>query len=402
MQYNYTAYTLNEGVIRGKVEADTEGEARGEVASQGYKVLRISPVRSFPTLEELFPSIFKVGNGELVRFSRQFATMVRGGSSLQRGLQLLQNETHNRVMRRVLAEVIKTVNQGGSLSSALARHPQVFDTRYTSVVEVGENTGSLANALEQLADTLARAHEAVQRFKRTMMMPVLTMGASIGMLILMMTVMLPPLLDAFEGLGAKTPLITRIATAIVGGISDNLLYIGAGIVALIVIFLIVRHFPWSQYVLHRAVSRIPVFGSLKVTREMAQFSRTNAMLLEAGVPLARSLPLAIRGCKNLPLLRAFNAGEESLIAGRGFAAAVGSYSVVPRLWAELVAVGEENNVMADTLANLATAYEDDVDNRLASIIALAEPASTLMVGGIILFIALSMFVPIYSGMETLG
>ena len=168
MQFNYVAYTLNDGLVKGKVEADTEGEARGEVTNQGYKILRISPARTLPTLEQMLPSLFKVRTGELVRFSRQFATMVRGGSSLQRSLQLLQNETSNRVMTRVLEDVRKTVDQGGSLSSALARHPQVFDTRYTSVVEVGEHTGSLANALEQLADTLARGHEAVQRFKRTM------------------------------------------------------------------------------------------------------------------------------------------------------------------------------------------------------------------------------------------
>ena len=402
MQYNYTAYTLNDGLVKGQLAADSEGEARGELTSQGYKILKISPARSRPTLEDMFPSIFKVGTGELVRFSRQFATMVRGGSSLQRGLKLLEGETRNRVMRRVLGEIRRTVDQGGSLSYALGQHPQVFDTRYTSVVEVGEHTGSLATALEQLADTLARGHEALQKFKRTMMMPALTMGASLGMLILMMTVMLPPLLEAFSSRGTEIPLITRIASAVVGALSDNLLFIGAGIVAAFVIYLFVRKFPRSQYAMHRVVGRIPIFGSLIITREMAQFSRTNAMLLEAGVPLARSLPLAIRGCKNLPLLRAFNAGEESLIAGRGFAAAVAEYSVVPRLWAELIMVGEENNVMARTFDDLATAYENEVDNKLGSLIALAEPASTFLVGGVVLFIALSMFLPIYSGMEDLG
>ena len=150
------------------------------------------------------------------------------------------------------------------------------------------------------------------------------------------------------------------------------------------------------------ITRLPIVGSLIVTREMAQFSRTNSMLLEAGVPLARSLPLAISGCKNLALLRAFNAGEESLLSGHGFASAVGRFPVMPKLWVELVAVGEENNVMGRTLADLATAYENEVENRLGSIIAMLEPASTFVVGGVVLFIALSMFLPIYSGMEDLG
>lgn len=402
MQFNYVAYTLENGLHKGKIEADTEGEARGEVTRQGYKVLRIAPARTLPGLEEMFPSLFKVKTGELVRFSRQLATMVRGGSSLQRGLEMLEGETGNRVMRKVLGSVRKTIDQGGSLSGAFAEFPKVFNTRYTSVVEVGEHTGGLADSLEQLADTLAREHEAVQKFKRTMMMPAFTMGASFAMLVLMMTVMLPPLLSAFESRGTDVPLITKIAMAIIGTVESNMLYIGGAVVIIGVTIAVVRRIPRTQYALHVMVTRLPVVGDLIVTREMAQFSRTNSMLLEAGVPLARSLPLAISGCKNLALLRAFNAGEESLMSGHGFSVAVGQYSVMPRLWVELVAVGEENNVMGRTLSDLATAYENEVENKLGSIIAMLEPASTFVVGGVVLFIALSMFLPIYSGMEDLG
>ncbi|NQW23958.1 MAG: type II secretion system F family protein [SAR202 cluster bacterium] len=402
MLFNYVAYTLENGLFKGKIEADTEGEARGEVVRQGYKILRLSPARSIPGLEQMFPSIFKVKTGELVRFSRQMATMVRGGSSLQRGLEMLESETRNRVMRRVLGDVRKMIDQGGSLSGAFAKYPNVFSTRYTSIVEVGEHTGSLADSLEQLADALAREHEAVQKFKRTMMMPAFTMGASLAMLVLMMTVMLPPLLEAFEGRGTDVPLITRIAMAVINAFESNLIYIGSAIVIIAVTVALIRRIPRTQFALHLWMTRLPIVGNLIVTREMAQFSRTNAMLLQAGVSLARSLPLAISGCKNLALLQAFNAGEESLMSGHGFASAVGRYSVMPRLWVELVSVGEENNVIGTTLSDLATAYEKEVENKLESIIALLEPASTFVVGGVVLFIALSMFLPIYSGMEDLG
>ncbi len=296
----------------------------------------------------------------------------------------------------------KTIDQGGSLSIAFAKYPNVFNSRYTSVVEVGEHTGSLANSLEQLADALSREHEAVQRFKRTMMMPVFTMGASVAMLVLMMTVMLPPLLEAFEDQGTDVPLITQIAMAVVGTLQDNLIYIGGAILVFGVAIAVVRRIPSTKYVLHLGMTHLPVVGELLVTRVMAQFSRTNAMLLEAGVPLAKSLPLGIGGCKNLALLRAFNAGEASLMSGHGFSSALGHYPVVPRLWVELVAVGEENNVIGTTLSDLATAYEKDVENKLGSLMALLEPASTFVVGGVVLFMALSMFLPIYSGMENLG
>ena len=171
MLFNYVAYTLDQGVVKGKLDAENELEARQEITRQGYKPLEVKRSRQAPGLEDLFPSIFKVGTGQLVRFSRQLATMVRGGSSLQHALEMLQSESSNRVMRRILGDVKKMVDQGSSLSGAFARHPTVFNTRYISVVEVGEHTGNLASSLEQLGDALSREHEAIQKFKRTLMMP---------------------------------------------------------------------------------------------------------------------------------------------------------------------------------------------------------------------------------------
>ena len=403
MQFNYVAYTMDRGVVKGKIDAENEQEARQEVARQGYKALEIKRARQGPSLEELFPSIFKVGTGQLVRFSRQLCTMIRGGSSLQRALQMLQEETGNRVLRRILGEIRKSVDQGTSLSQAFARHPTVFNARYVSVVEVGEHTGSLASSLEQLADALAREHEAIQKFKRTLMMPLFTMSASVLMLILMMTVMLPPLLDAFSSRGADVPLITKIAMAIVGGVSGNLLWIAISLAVIGVLYWALRRVSAVLLWMHLAQTRLPIFGSLIIAKELAQFSRTNAMLIEAGVPLSSSLPLGISGCKNQAINAAFIDGQDSLLSGHGFTEALARHSVMPRLWVELVSIGEENNVMGSTLSDLADAYEQEVENKLGAILALAEPMSTFLVGGVVLLMALSMFLPIYQGMgEALG
>ncbi len=165
MQFNFVAYTLERGLIRGKLEAENELEASLLIANQGYKPLEIEPARNLPALEELFPSIFAVKTGQLVRFSRQLATMVQGGSSLQRALEMLQAESSSKALRRILSNVAQSVDQGDSLSSALGQHPSVFNTRYVSVVQVGEHTGSLASSLEQLADALER--ESTRRSKNS-------------------------------------------------------------------------------------------------------------------------------------------------------------------------------------------------------------------------------------------
>ena len=150
------------------------------------------------------------------------------------------------------------------------------------------------------------------------------------------------------------------------------------------------------------MTQAPIVGSLVVAKELAQFSRTNAMLLGAGVSLAQSLPLAIGGCKNLAVHQAFSAGEQSLLAGHGMSEALGQHTVLPRLWVELVMVGEESNALPQTLTNLAEAYEKEVENRLGAILSLMEPMTTFVVGGVVLLMALSMFLPIYAGMEAIA
>ena len=231
------------------------------------------------------------------------------------------------------------------------------------------------------------------------MVPLFTMSASI----LMMTVMLPPLLDAFSSRGGSVPLLTRIAMAVVGGVSGNLLWIAIAFPVMGLLYWGLRRVSTVLLWMHLTQTRLPIFGSLIVARELAQFSRTNAMLLEAGVPLSSPLPLGNSGCKNRAITAAFIDGQDSLLSGHGFTEALALHCVMPRLWVELVAIGEENNVLGSTLTDLADAYEQEVENRLGAILALAKPMSTFLVGGVVLFMALSMFLPIYQGMrEALG
>ena len=402
MKFQYVAYTTQDGVIKGEIEAPNEKEARAAIALQGYKALEVDPVRRLPPLEELFPSLFKAGTADLVRFSRHLATMVRGGSSLQRALEMMQAETGNRVMRKTIQGVRESLDQGGSLTDGLSLYPRVFDSRYISVVEVGEFTGSLAPALEQLSESLEVEQDAMRKAKQTLLMPVFTMSASLIMLVLMMTVLLPPLLETFDDMGSDIPAVTKIAIGSVGIIKNNVMAIMLGAAFLFGTFWFVRRVPAAKAWMHRVQLRIPLIGPLVLAKELSRFSRTAAMLLPSGVPLARAVPLANSGCKNLALSQAFAAGEASLLAGHGLAEALAQYPVLPRMWVELVMIGEESNSLGRTMDELASSYEKELENRIGSIVTLMEPMSTLAVGAVVLFMALSMLLPIYSGLDSVG
>lgn len=399
MQYQYVAYTRRDGLFKGQLDAANEVEARAEIGRMGLKPLEIKPKRKLPGLEELFPSLFRVGTGVLIRFARQLAIMVRGGSSLQRALEMLENESSNRVMKRILGSIRKNLDEGGSLSTGMAQHVSVFGPRFVSVVEAGEHTGSLAPALEQLSDSMETEYEAIQRAKRTLMMPAFTMAASGLMLVLMLTVLLPPLLETFEDLGSDVPMITLIAIGLVDVLTGNMLLIAVGLVMAIGISWLLLRNPSTKYAIHFAETKLPILGPLIVAKELAGFSRTISMLIGSGVALATALPLAISGVNNLAMYRAFAAGEESLLTGHGLADELRKYPVLPRMWVELVMIGEESNSLGQTMGDLAEAYEKELENRLGSMISILEPMSTLAVGGVVLFMALSMLLPIYSGLD---
>lgn len=149
-----------------------------------------------------------------------------------------------------------------------------------------------------------------------------------------------------------------------------------------------------------ARTRLPLLGGLVIAKEMSRFASTVSLLLGSGVALADALKLGLSGCRHLPLKRAFQEAEESLLSGHGLAEALKRHPVIPTLFVELVVIGEESNTLARTMNDAATAYQKHLDQRLNSLLGMLEPVSTLIVGGIVALIAFSMFVPIYASMDS--
>lgn len=401
MRFNYVAYNIAQGVVKGRVEARDQAEARAEVVRGGYKPLRVTPSWRLPSLEDLFPSLFGVGTGVLIRLCRQLATMLSSGGNLLRVLEMLQSENSNRVMRRVLEAIRRKVDEGGALSEALAEHPKVFSPLFVSVVEVGEYTGQLGPSLDQMATILEKEHEAKQKAMRTMMYPMAIIGLSMVTLGVLMTVALPPLLKVFDQMGTQVPLMTRIAMTLLGGVKGNFPKIFLALIILGTALWLVRRIPRMRYWLDAAQIRAPLLGSLILAGELSRFSRTMAMLLEAGVSLAAALQQGMSGCKNLVLRRAFADAEEGLMSGHGLTEALRRHPILPTIFVELVMIGEESNSLRRTMGDAADAYQKQLDQRLDSILGMLEPAATVVVAAIVAFIAFSMFLPIYSGLNAI-
>ena len=270
MEFKYEAYNIKDGVVTGRLEADSEAEARSAVVRNGLKPLRVSQAWRPPPVEEMFPSFFKVGTKELVGFSRRLSTMIASGGGLIRTLEMLSEETSNRVMRRTIEAIRHDLDEGSSLSEAIAQHPKVFNSLYVSVIEVGEFTGRLGPSLEQMSEILEREAEAKAKAIQTMMYPMAIMGLSVLTLGVLMAVALPPLLDTFEKLGADLPLMTKIAIGGATGLQENFVKLALGLVGFVVAFVIAGKFAKVRYWMDAVKVKIPIIGSLVVASQIAR------------------------------------------------------------------------------------------------------------------------------------
>jgi len=401
VQFQYVAYTGELGLVKGQVEASDEADATDQVVRQGYMPLKVVPARRLISPEGLFPSLFQVTTRDLIRFSREMATMLSSGGSLLRTLEMLQAEGKSPAMGRVLEDIRSSLGEGNSLSGALARHPKVFSPLFVSVVEVGEYTGRLGPALEQMAEILEKEHESKQKAIRTMMYPMAIIGLSIITLAVLMMVAMPPIIKIFDQMGTEVPLMTRFVVGLIGGINEHIGKIFLACISALGIFCLLRRLPRTRYWLDAVQAGAPLFGPFIVARELSRFSRTIAMLLDAGVPLSTALQLGISGCKNLRMRCAFADAEDSLMSGHGLADALKGHKILPSIFVELVLIGEESNSLQRTMSDAANTYQAQLERRLDSLLGMLEPASTVAVGAIVGIIAFSMFVPIYSGLNAL-
>lgn len=401
MDFRYVAYTPEQGVFNDKISAPDKSEAAAALYTLGYSVLKISPVRRRPQVEVLFPSFFNASAKDLVLLSRQISTMLSSGGSLMRALELAESQSRSRAMRRLIVEMRETLEGGGSLSDAMVRHPKIFDKLFISVVQVGEFTGRLGPSLDQLAGILEADQEAKAKAMKMMMYPMAIMGMSFITLGVLMTVAVPPLLKVFDQMGAETPALTKAAVAMVNFVTGN----GPQVLLAGVLFFgtisALRRVPATAAMVDQLLARAPLYGPLTVAADIARFSRTMSMLLEAGVSVSDALPLGINGCNNVVVKQAFVSGEESMLNGHGLAVELRKHSVLPTMFMELVTMGEEGNQLPKMMSDAASAFQNERDEKLGSMLAALEPLSTVFVGGIVAFIAFAMFVPIYSGLGAL-
>lgn len=339
----------------------------------------------------------RVSNQDKVFFARQLAVMVSAGLTVDKAISLLQVQTKNQAMKKILAQIYQDILVGKPLSDSLARFPKTFDQFFVAVVRSGETLGKLDLVLNHLADRLEVFQTFSGKIKTALAYPIFIIVAMIGIVALMMVKVIPVLKTVFEESGVELPFLTRVIIAISDFmVKDWWLLI---IIVVIVVAGLWSFFSYTQkgkFWWHVIKLKAPIISYVSYDVYMSYFSRTMGMLVQAGVPIIQAIKITDAVVNNLVYTRIFKNVISQVERGIPMSVPLEKEKDVPILVSQMIMIGEQTGRLEMLLNKVADFYEEETDRKIRTISNLIEPVTIVIVGigvGIVLY---SILYPIYS------
>lgn len=403
--YKYKAHNPKTGkTVTSTVQADTESAASKLISAQGFTPIH---VRAEGKTGIAFYDTFKnrVPAKDRVLFSRQLSTLINAGLPLLQALRSVEEQTANKPLKIIQSEIITAVQAGSTLADAMAKHPDVFNTIYVSMIAAGEASGTLDKSLERLAIQQEKEADLNSKIRGAMVYPAIVVFVMILVVGFMIVKVIPQVKQMYEGLpGAKLPLITRIMLAI----SDFVVHRWY----IVVILLIVGAFFMTRWARtgpgKEAIDKFKMhawpFGTLFMKVYMARFARTGTTLVAAGVPMLQMLNITSKAVNNVHVERSITKASEKVRAGKGLADSLEHDPNFLSLVPSMIKIGEQSGALEDMMAKVAEYYEKEVDQEVANISATIEPVMMILLGIVAFGIVAAVLLPIYglAGQSGLG
>jgi len=397
ISYRYIAATSQGKLVKGTIKATGEIETERLLIRQGYRPMSVEVVPSMFSLEEAFPTLFRVKPRDVIVFSRQLATLLRSGISLLPALEILQGQvTSSRAFNRILESMISELRSGGAFSQVIAKHPKAFNEIYSRTIAVGEQTGNLEMVLERMADYLEKQSALVKKIKGALTYPAIVLGVGLVVVAILMTVVMPQLMGMFTAMNVELPLPTRILMGVANIVTTYPLYLLiAGAVLFAVVIWLVKQ-PTGRRLLDRMLLTVPLIGPPTLMGELARFSRTMSVLISAGVSLQEIMEMMPQSSNNRIVRDALSEVSERLVLGEGLSEPMSRIDIFPPLLVQMVVVGEESNTLDFTMGVVADFYEVTAEEKMATMVGMLGPISTIGISLLVGLIAISVLMPMYT------
>jgi type IV pilus assembly protein PilC len=392
--YAYTAINSSGLELDGQVNAPDLGAAREALRQRGLVALNLEEQAA--SSQNLAMIVKKVKPKSLQVFSRQFATMIEAGLNVVTALVILEEQTEDKKLARIIGELRADVEGGLLLSEAMSRHPRIFSRLFVSMVEAGEAAGILDVVLDRVAYQIEKETKIKRRVKGAMMYPLMVMGFATIVLVGMLMFLVPVFQGIFKDLGGDLPMLTQIVVNI-SGVLRSYFYVIFPLWGLMIFgFFRYKKTEAGRRLWDRFRMRIP-FGIGKIILKvgMARFSRTLSTLVAAGVDIIRSLEITGSTSGNSLIEDATAVVRERVHQGVPIAVPLTENTIFPPMVSQMVRVGEETGELEKMLGKIADFYEDEVDTSIATLTSVIEPLMMIGVGLVVGVIIISMYLPMF-------
>ncbi len=406
--YAYEAVDSGGQRIQGVVEVVDQSEALKRIKEMGLFPTKITQAMSLrtkrnparlPAARKAFSVPILGGRVKpvvLTVFTRQLATLIDAGMPLLRGLRILREQEESRTLKRIVGQLAASIEDGSSLSEALAAHPRVFNPLYVNMIKAGEISGALEMALRRLAEFMEKAHRIKGKVKAAMFYPIAVMIVATIILGVLMVYVVPRFQEVFDGLlnGRAMPAFTLFVLKISSAIKSHFVIVAVVTLGLIGALRILIQTRPGRRIFDRSKLTMPLLGPVFRKVAISRFARTLGTLLGNGVPVLQALTIVKETAGNVVVGKVIANIHASVKEGESIAVPLKASNVFPAMVAGMVDIGEQTGALPDMLMKIADNYDDEVDNAVNAMTSLLEPIMIVFLAVVVGSIVIALFLPL--------
>lgn len=396
IDYIYTAKDKQTGEMRkGKISADSKSSAASILVEKSLYPIKIQEASEAAPFWQ--KSLFGTGikTKDRVIFTRQLATLVKAGLPITQAINTAIDQVDNPKFKTILYKIAASVEGGQSLANSFGQYPELFNHIFISLVDAGEQSGTLDESLIRLADQQEKEQQILAKVRGALIYPAIVFAVIIGVVIFMVTTVLPQVATLYKELGQKLPFLTQILLSV----SDFIISFWYVFLLLLIAFIFgLRAYirtPRGRKAFDRLKLKLPLISPLLKKVYAARFTRTLSSLVNSGVPLLKALKIAGESVDNVVVQAVIDKATEKVRTGESLSSALEGHEEILKLVPQMINVGEQSGSLGGMLEKVASFFEEEVDQTVKNISGIIEPVMIVFLGLVVMFIVIAVLYPIY-------
>ena len=398
MRYKYKSISSNGSESEGLYVGDNEAGLINMLREKKELVVSIERDIQSEAQIEIFKK--KVKKKDLALFCRQFYTMISAGLGIVPCLEILVAQTENKTFKNAIADTYEEVQKGLTLSESMKLHPAVFPSILISMVEAGEVSGNIDTIMLRMAEHFEKENKLENKVKAAMVYPAVLAVVMVCVVVFMLVFILPTFVGMFEGSDVALPGPTQFLINLSGSMQIYWYVYAAGIIALVLGISLYKKSEEGTKVFDSLKLRLPIVKGTTKMIITSRFTRTLSTLLSSGIPLIQSMEVVSRVVDNTVIEERLLSGIENIRKGVSLSRTVKDVGIFPPMVDSMIRIGEESGSLDDMLYKTADFYDEEVETSLQKLTSMLEPIMIVVMGGVIGFIAIAMYMPMFDMMKT--